>query len=163
MESPKKQRDVNIWFIATVILAVALVLVLVLKKNSNTLMGPDGKESPMLQPREASTKLLTFLTEVNNTPDKGITLNDIVEESGLYKLNVTYPYKNPGTGEISDKVTDLYLSKDAKIFIPQAVNLDDAIAKFEEYKQSQSQKPVDTSTTTPPLSSNTTTPRSPKN
>lgn len=138
---PKKQKDINIWFIATILLAIALVGVIVLKKGPGTIMGADGKESPIMQPKEAADRLVTFFTEVGGAkagPIEGpVTLNDLIEESGLYKANVTYQFIDEATGKKQPVSPEFYITKDGKMFVEVArmMNIDDAMAQLKKFKE----------------------------
>jgi len=146
---PKKQKDINIWFIATILLAIALVGVIVLKNGSSKMMGADGKESPMVQPKEAADRLVTFFTEVGGAkagPIEGpVTLNDLIEESGMYKANVTYQFIDEATGNKQPVSPEFYITKDGKMFVEVArmMNIDDAMEQLQKFKNDK------TATTSP--------------
>lgn len=166
MES-SKQKDINIWFIATILLAIALVAIFVIKKDSNKIMGADGKEAVALQSKEAAQKLVNFFTEVGRAgagPIEGpITLNNVTEESGMYKVNVTYTFIDQNTQKKNPVSPEFYLTRDGKLFIETAriYNLDEAIDQLKQLKEGNAKKPADASgavsSTTPNINVEPTT------
>jgi len=135
MESPKP-KEVNIWFIATIILAIALVVVFVVKGGSGKLIGPDGKETQALQPKEAADKLVQFFTRLGGSGlspiSEPVTLNDLVEESGMYKLNVTYQMKDQTSGEKKPVSGEFYLTRDGKLFTDKVYSLEEALSQLDQ-------------------------------
>lgn len=79
-------------------------------------------------------KAETFINEKMLAPGTSATIKSIVEESGMYKIFVSI-----GSEELS-----AYISKDSKLFFPQAVNMEELPATSNAPQQSapKADKPV---------------------
>lgn len=94
----------NPWIISTVVLAVALILVLVLKIGSN------GSSGTMISEQEAGSKVIDFV----NAQVKGqgtAELISTVKEGNLYKSTIKYNGQN----------IPLYITLDGNYLIPQLI------------------------------------------
>lgn len=74
--------------------------------------------SKELTPDQAKTKAESFVNSYLMQSGNKATIKDITTEYGLYKLKI----------DIVSDVVDSYLSKDGKLFFPQALNIDQIIA-----------------------------------
>jgi hypothetical protein len=94
-----------------------------------------GNKVKSLNKDEAKAKAIDFID--NNLVQAGskVTIKDIVEEDGLYKLTVVLS---------SGQEVTSYLSKDGSRFYPQSIN----IADVEKQKQSQNQTATSTKSDT---------------
>ena len=129
MESEQRgvAKKMNIWLIVSVVLAIALVGVF-----ATNLTKKDG-DLKIVKPEEASTLLLDFINEVYGPQVGEATLKSTAEENGLYKVELTVMDQ----GQPLDQT--IYVTKDAKLFIPQAIEIEDALAKFQEFQNQQLQ------------------------
>lgn len=150
MESSKK-RDINIWFIATILLAIALVSVWIVKKDSNIIMGADGKEGQILQPKDAANKLIKFFLEAGRAQaapiEEPVILNKVTDESGMYKVNVTYTFIDQDAKQKKPVSPEFYISQDGKLFIEanRMYDLDKAIEQMKEVQGGSQEKIQDVS------------------
>ncbi|MCX6739782.1 MAG: hypothetical protein NTZ49_00965 [Candidatus Parcubacteria bacterium] len=86
------------------------------------------KVSKVLTPEEAKAKAEKFVNENLVQPGTTITIEDVVEENGLYKVVVNF----------SGQKYDSYMTKDGTQFFPQAYN----IAEIEKEKASGTTAPA---------------------
>lgn len=70
--------------------------------------------SKILNPEEAKAKALTFINANLVAPGNEVTIKEIIQENGLYKLKIVFKDGN----EI-----DSYLTRDGKNFFPEAIPL----------------------------------------
>lgn len=138
MEDAKKPFA-NFWMIATIILAIALIAVFVFGENNFFGKSVSGSVSSA----KGSDVLIKFLTEVYGDRVGNITLNGAKEENGLYKVSVTFANEDGQTN-----TGDLYVTKDAKLFIPQSIDIDETLNRFRESKSALNSQ--NTATNTPP-------------
>ena len=130
----------NVWAIVSIILAVALIAVLV----ANYATGGSGINN--LSADEAGGSLTDFLNKIYGPQLGAITLTSVTEENGLYKITVGL--LDQTTNESVDQV--VYTTRDGKLFIPQVVNIAEALDQFDAFQeqQEQSQQPLDTAPAT---------------
>lgn len=126
----------NIWLVISIILAIALVgvvaVMMLQNKGGITVLTPD----------KAGSTLISFINKVYGQQVGTATLKTITDENGLYKIVLTVTQNNAPVDQT------VYVSKDGKLFIPQALNIEDMLKQFEAY-QAQQQNP-----TTPPADTN---------
>lgn len=101
-------------FIASVMLALTL---------AGCTLG--GTKNVVITPEDASAKALKFINENLMQPGSEVTIKEIIEENGLYKMTVVLP------GEGAQEITS-YMTRDGKNFFPQAFEIDKEEANAEE-------------------------------
>lgn len=97
-----------------------------------------GNKVKTLNKDEAKAKAMDFIDNNLVQPGSKVTIKDIAEEDGLYKLTVVLS---------SGQEVTSYLSKDGQRFYPQSIN----VAEIEKQKQAQDttqNKPADTKANT---------------
>ena len=111
-EHKEGKSKVSLWKIFTVVAAILLVIS-IYTNGFKSLMGANE-----LSKDEASDKALKFINTNllggQATAEKG----NVEEEAGLYKMKLT----------VSGREIDSYITKDAKLFFPQVIKLDEAEA-----------------------------------
>ena len=129
-KKPKKKRD--IWDIlstasvASIALMVFLLAVMIIGIGQGaTSLGITG----MVTADDASNKALALIRENLVQPGTDVSITDIKEESGLYKLTLL----------IDDREFISYMSKDGKYFFPQGMDINEILAK-EKQTQDQTQQ-----------------------
>lgn len=120
----------NIWPAISILLAIALVVSL-----SGGFSGKLGKSSgsKAIPAEEASDILLNFVNEVYAAQVGISVLKDVTEVNGLYQVTVTV--NNPATNQSIDQV--IFVTLNGKMFIPQALNIDDAAGQFRTFLEQQ--------------------------
>ncbi|MBN1779488.1 MAG: hypothetical protein JW816_04730 [Candidatus Buchananbacteria bacterium] len=143
----KNQSSAVKWQIATIVLAIILVLVLAFLIPQVA----SGNKIEVVKPQEAGTNLVEFINKIYGTQlDGTATLGDVSEENGIYKIGLTI------TGSQQPDQT-VYLTKDGKMFIPQIIDIDDVLTQYNNYQAQQAQQPVDDAINTAPEDTNTAT------
>ncbi len=118
-------KPMNAWMIISIILAIALVAVVVtLNKGGDPTFKPVSSQ-------DAGKALISFVNEIYGSQIGISTLKTITEKNGMYQATVTV--KNAG----QDVDQTVYMSKDGKLFIPQALNIADVTTQYRAYQQSQ--------------------------
>ncbi len=108
------------WTTLLVIVAVLVVLGLITSSS----LRKDDKKSNALKPGKtistdlAKTKAQDFINNFLMQSGSKATIKDITTEYGLYKLSV----------DITSDVVESYMTKDGKLFFPQALNIDEVTA-----------------------------------
>lgn len=103
-----------------IIVAVLVVLGLITASS----LHKDSKKTTTLKPgktistEEAKIKAQDFINAFLMQSGSKATIKDITTEYGLYKLSV----------DITTDVVESYISKDGKLFFPQALNIDEVTA-----------------------------------
>ena len=69
-----------------------------------------------LMPDQAKEAALKFINEKLVSKGNEVKINEVAEEKGLYKLSVEF---------VNGEKSDAYLTKDGKLFFPQAINVDE--------------------------------------
>lgn len=119
MTSILKQKKT--WTTLLVIVAVLIVLGLI---TSSSLQKDDKKVTAAAKPGKtigtdvAKAKAEDFINQFLMTGGSKATIKDITTEYGLYKLSV----------DITSDVVESYMSKDGKLFFPQALDIDEVAA-----------------------------------
>lgn len=120
----------NPWQIISLILALALVAVLAWQWWQNN----KGQENiTIIAKEEAGNKILDFVNKIYGSQLGTLTLKETAEENGLYK--VTFTLIDPTTNQPVDQPA--YVTKDGKLFIPQVINISEALTQFETFQQQQ--------------------------
>ncbi len=114
IHQPKKK--ISKWKVATVVLAILLIIVIFTKGFS--FKGADGSISE----NDAKDKALNFIKENLLQPGVEVNLNSIAEESGLYKLDLSLNM----LGKVQN--VPAYVSKDGKLLLLQAFELDKGLS-----------------------------------
>lgn len=130
-----KMRQGNLWMISTIVLAVVLVALIAFGGGKNLFTQSKFK---VIGTQQGSEVLSGFLQEVYGDKIQ-VTFNDISEENGLYKISAGI--KDVKSGQDSNGF--LYISQDGKLFIPQPINIDEALAQFRSINAPQPQPSAD--------------------
>ena len=104
----KKEMKVNNWAIVSGVLAVLFVISIYTAGFS---FGNDGDS---LTKEDASQKALNFVNEELLQGQTAATLKEVTEEAGLYNLKLN----------VAGQEVDSYVTKDGKLFFPQAIEVD---------------------------------------
>jgi len=117
---PSILKQKKTWTTLLVIVAVLVVLGLITasslhKDNKNTTTLKPGKT---ISTDAAKTKAEEFINKFLMSSGSKATIKDITTEYGLYKLKV----------DITSDVVDSYMTKDGRLFFPQALNIDELSA-----------------------------------
>ncbi len=128
-----RKPNLNTWKILTVVFALLLVFAVVTKGFS--LIGLTGLT--VLSVDDAKDKIDQFVQENFATEGVIITIDDITEESGLYKIDLTANYLGKTEKAVS------YLSKDGKLFFVQGINIDEFNALKAQLAENTQQIPID--------------------
>lgn len=104
-QGSKSGKRLNIWKIATLVLALAIVVFLAIK-----LIGPGELSST-----EAASKTVTFVNDNLLQNQATAKLTAVTEAGDLYNVKLN----------INGQLIDGYTTKDGKLFFPQAINLDE--------------------------------------
>ena len=139
MEETKPQKNLNIWVITTLILALVVGALFIRDNSAKALKGADGKSYPALTSDQAKQRLNDFFTQVYGERIT-VEIKEISEVDGMYKVAVGISDKTQGT---QDK-GDIYLSRDGKLFIPQALSIDEALTQAQAAKAAAAQVPTGT-------------------
>ena len=125
--SKKEKRYIkNVWksiSIASSILVIILLIVIFLGFSSSGITGTMSADA-------ATQKTLDFIKEYMIRPGTNVSVKDVTEEEGLYKITIELKM-----GSMSQEV-ESYVTKDGKLFFPQAIDMDKV---KEEEKESQQQ------------------------
>jgi hypothetical protein len=73
----------------------------------------ESSGNQLISPEEAKAKIIDYIHE--NIPDTEIVVNEVKEDSGLYKI----------TMELGGQEFISYISRDGKLLFPQAINLEE--------------------------------------
>ncbi len=140
-ETKSEQKYVkSVWksvSIASVALCVILAIVLAtgIGSGSNIVGGDDFEGA--LSPEDASDRALSFVQENMVGPGVEISVKEVKEELGLYKVVIEVK-----SGSQTQNV-DSYVTKNAEIFFPQAVNITEVEMALEEQQQEEQQQQED--------------------
>lgn len=107
---------------------VALVLAVLVVTGCSRPLIPLKGSSGDLGKDEVKTKLETFINENLMQPGMKAEVKNVVSENGLYKATVSV-----GEGQEIDS----YITKDGKIFFPDAINVEEIEKKVQEMKAQQ--------------------------
>lgn len=139
-QSPEKKP--NVLLIICIILAIALVGLIGFVVYEK--VGAKGTASPkmaVLSSDQASKDLVDFINEVYGPRIGPVTLKSVSDENGLYKVVLTVTEN----GAPSDQ--EVYVTKDGKIFVPQAIDIATMKEQFKTYQAQQEAAPADSAAT----------------
>ncbi len=108
------------------IISLFLVLGLSACSTSNTVTKAISLE-------EAKTQAVGFINDYLMNPGQEVTVKEITEENGLYKIVVNIPTTVQGKEDVQE--TTSYLSKDGKTFFPSGMNIDEFKKQRDEDKK----------------------------
>lgn len=128
----KKQ---NPWLIISIVLAIALFFAIGL--NISTASKNKELVKNVLPLEEATDQLVNFINEVYGFQLGPVTLKESVEENGMYKI--TLSIVDQATGQLVEQV--VYVTRDAQVFIPQIIRLEDMRGQLDQLKQQQNAAP----------------------
>lgn len=112
----QKKTLVTVGVIVIVLVVLGLITSLsLLKKDDSKASSPILKPGKTISTEEAKTKAEDFTNKFLMQDGSKATIKDITTEYGLYKLSI----------DITSDVVESYLSKDGKLFFPQALNIDE--------------------------------------
>jgi len=94
------------------------------------------QSSKILNPEEAKAKALTFINANLVAPGNEVTIKEIIQENGLYKLKIAFK---------DGKEIDSYLTRDGKNFFPEAIPLTETTPATDD------QTPTDQTTAPTPV------------
>lgn len=123
----------------TVGLVVVMLAVILVTGCSRPLIPIKGSSSE-LNKDEIKTKLETFINENLMQPGSEAKVTEVTLENGLYKTVL-----DVGTGQ----PLDAYMTKDGKMFFPDAINLEETIEKIKAMKKQQEEAAAKTSAEAP--------------
>lgn len=136
-------RQGNPWLIATVLLAVALVGVIAYILISGK-VGGSGSLTLMSE-KEATDKLMNFIDTIYGPQIGETTFVSMTKKNGLYEAVVSV--NDPQSNQPVDQT--IYMTQDGELFIPQVINVDDALSQYQLYlQQQQQQQNTNTATST---------------
>ena len=100
---------------------ILLVLFIAISASGCALLS--ASSDPVLGLEEAKTKIVSFINTSLMQPGQEVSVKEIVEENGLYKVTVNM---SSGQEIIS------YMTKDGKLFFPQVMDVAETEAKAQE-------------------------------
>lgn len=119
-------KPINPWMISTGVLGIALLAVLALQ---GTGLSSGGQT---VSAEKAGSDLLTFINTIYGDRLGAATLNGTTEEHGLYRVLLTV---NDETGQPTEQ--EVFVSRDGKLFIPQAIVVDEVLSQYQAFLDSQ--------------------------
>ncbi|MDX9893489.1 MAG: hypothetical protein RB292_03680 [Patescibacteria group bacterium] len=120
----------NIWIAVSAFLAVALVAVLIFSYS-----GGFKANSGMVEVSqdEIGSYLVDFINKIYGPQIGNVSLQQVAAEHGLYKITIGV------TVEGQPPQQEVYVTRDGKLFIPQAIDIDEINSEYEQYLQQQNQ------------------------
>jgi len=112
----------NIWAVVSIILAIVLIGMIATNSAQKSSL-------KVITAQQAGDKLIDFLNQIYG-PQVGIaTLKEISESNGVYKATVTVmsegqPVEQP-----------VFITFDGEMFMPQAIDIDEALTQFKAYQE----------------------------
>lgn len=128
--SINQKKKTNTWKILTIVFI--LLFIAALFTRGFTILNVTGKAA--LSKDDAKAKADDFIQKYIVLPGITINIDNIAEESGLYRIDIT------ATSGDSTENAKAYLSKDGKLFFLQAIPLDDVDSLLQQ--QQAQQQPV---------------------
>jgi len=117
-------KPMNVWMIVSAVLAIALIITFVTAGKGS---GGDSSFTP-ISSDEAGTTLISFVNKVYGAQIGSSTLKTVTEKSGMYEIVVSVD----NAGQQVDQT--VFVSKDGKFFIPQALEIADVISQFDAFQ-----------------------------
>lgn len=127
-KSGKRKSWLVLGAIAIILIVVGLATASTLKKGGEGLAKP-GKN---LSQEEASAKAEQFINDFLMTSGSKATIKEISSEYGLYKVKI----------DIVTDVVESYLTKDGRLFFPQALNIDEIYTAKDQAGNENNSAPV---------------------
>lgn len=90
----------------------------------------DKNKIVIMNPEEAKVMATSFINENLLQPGTEATIKEIVDENGMYKLKISLPGGQDGSGQ----EVDSYMSKDGKKFFVSGLDVEEVKAKNQESK-----------------------------
>ena len=121
----KKMPEISsqkMWIGATIVVVVLIIIF-----GSKGGWKDKFSGSKTLTADEAKTTALDFIDGNLVAPGTAVEVKEVVDENGLYKLNL----------DVSGQEITAYITKDGKTFFPQAMDIEDIEKKAEEAKVAQ--------------------------
>ena len=120
---PSSGKPMNVWMIVSAVLAIALIIAIV----SATKGGSSDASFKPVSSDEAGNILIGFVNEIYAGQIGQSTLKSVTEKNGMYEIIVTV---NSNGQDIDQTV---FLTRDAKLFIPQALDINDVQRQYQEF------------------------------
>ncbi|MBT4277941.1 hypothetical protein HOD96_04315 [Candidatus Falkowbacteria bacterium] len=137
--STKKRKTKStgyFWIIAVIFLLIAVTLLVTENSKMMDLVRGDKTTEELLTAEEAQKKLTDFINEAYGQSVKGIEVMETEEKSGVYAVTTLITNTNDQTS-----TSTLYISKDGKFFLPDAIDMEEILQKVAEQKQAQNTPP----------------------
>jgi len=109
----QKKNLVTLLVIVAVLIVLGLITSLSLHKDNSKTSATAVKPGKTISTDEAKTKAEEFVNKFLMSNGSKATIKDITTEYGLYKLSI----------DITTDVVESYITKDGKLFFPQALNI----------------------------------------
>jgi len=145
------KKPMNSLLIVTIILAIALIGVIGYLAYDKMVVNGGANGFTVVSSDKAAASLVSFINEVYGDKVGQVTLKSVTEKNGMYE--VTLSMSAAGTdGTAADQV--VYVTKDAKIFVPQIIDIATMEQQYKDYMAQQAAQPdVTPAETTPDTSS----------
>lgn len=124
--SKKPAAPKNPWMLASIVLAIALLVSLGMQ-----FYGTAGSSSgTVLSTDEAGSQITGFVNNVFGPQVGQASLQSIEEKSGLYEVTLSLTAAPPG-----QETQVVFMTRDGKYFIPQALDIAVATQQFQQLQQ----------------------------
>lgn len=120
------KKDDDHWLILILVLLVCLSVISLVFAQS---ISKSKMTINKLSPEQANKKLTSFLNQVYGQQIGKVAINQVKEESGLYKISLTL------TNQGKTNTDTVYMSQDGKFFIPGPQNIDQSLAQLNNQAQ----------------------------
>ena len=127
----EKKYIKNVWKSVSI---ASIILILILLAIIFSGMRYSGTVTETMSADDAAEKTLDFIKEYMVRPGTNVSVKDVSEEEGLYKITIELKM-----GSMSQDV-ESYVTKDGKLFFPQAVDMEKVKEDSEAQQQEQNQK-----------------------
>lgn len=118
-------KPMNVWMIVSAVLAIALVVAIVSAKG-----GSGDSDFQPISSDKAGNILIEFVNEIYAGQIGASTLKSVTEKNGMYEIIVTVD----NNGQAVDQT--VFVSRDGKLFIPQALDMADVRSQYQEFLNS---------------------------
>lgn len=131
VSSLKQKKNWSTLLVALAVLIVlGLITTLSLRKGETT--SSQVKPGKTLSVEEASAKAEEFINNFLMQGGSAAKVKEVVTEYGMYKLSI----------DITSDVVESYLTKDGRLFFPQALNIDEISAESQGASATENTQPV---------------------
>ncbi|NCF75292.1 MAG: hypothetical protein GWO87_02285 [Xanthomonadaceae bacterium] len=131
----KKPGGINFWLISIAFLLIVIAILLV-SKNSNVKNIITNKNTTTeMTAEEAGTELTNFINEAYSRGIKNIKVAKSEEKNGLYAITAVITSQNDKTS-----TSTLYITKDGKLFLPDAIDIEKKRAEIVKQKSNNNQQ-----------------------